>query len=194
MSETTFNDKDFKIERTWTTPPPSLTLEHLHIPQDMKGKKVLELFSGRKENSMKAEIEKRGGQHITVDRFREISGGKHVVADAYSDLPFKEESFDYVLMAYPPMYESEEAVSTKMVEDFLTTGLNVLKNDPGCFVGVLTPLSHDNVVRLSDALRERPDIVDDHLVINERTNVPLTDLQGTVIPGEFVYTIRVIRV
>jgi len=70
----------------------------------------------------------------------------------------------------------------------------VLKKEPGSFVGVLTPLDHDNVVRLCDDLKQKSEIVDDYFVMFERTNIPLTDLEGKIIPKEFVYTIKITKV
>ena len=194
MQEPRESDQSFTIERIWETPPPSLTLDHLHVPHDLRGKKVLELFSGKEGESMKQVIESRGGTHITVDTIQRIRGGKHAVADAFSDLPFKKNAFDRVLMAGPPMYGSHEKISIAMVDRFLRTSLRVLKEEPGSFIGVLTPLSHDNVIRLCDDLKRKPEIVDNYFVMFERTNTPLTDLQGRIIPGEFVYTIRVNRI
>jgi len=115
MLELGKGDPSFQIEKIWETPLPLLTLDHLHVPQNLHNKTILELFSGKEQESMKKVIEARGGTHITLDRFQRIRKGKHVVTDAFRDLPFRENAFDYVLMAHPPMYNTNETVSVEMV-------------------------------------------------------------------------------
>lgn len=78
--------------------------EYLLLPEDLSGKKVLELFSGDREASLYAFVTHAGGDYRSLDlRATDIPG--HTVGRAENvDQFFPAESFDFIVMNGPVVW------------------------------------------------------------------------------------------
>lgn len=192
MGESLNNDGSFTINRKWISNPNS-DLLYLKVPENLTGRKVLEIFTGREEESMKRDIEFRGGNYFSLDRLQEIRSGKHVRADVFTQLPFKQNTFDYVLLSHPLLYSTAGIVSERLFFGIINSSIQILKTTPGSMIGIMTPLSYENVIKLCDSLKDKPEIADNYSIWFERTDIPLTDDFGKTIPKEYVHIVRVIK-
>lgn len=130
--------------------------EWLKLPEDLSGKSVLEVFSSSGLESMKAPIERRGGRYFSVDMYHP-NDGDHVNADA-GKLPYKDESFDHVVMSGPLFWGGrkrgffEKLFNKSMLNDrsfpVLAECARVLKNEPGSSVKVASGFTLDDLADL----------------------------------------------
>lgn len=92
-------------------------LRELGIPEDLHGKKVLELFSGGEESSFLHAVQERGGEYHSIDSAEHITNGTHHTrADVYEEvrrlIASHPQSFDYIIIKHPPIWGKELKVSS----------------------------------------------------------------------------------
>ena len=179
---------DFRIDSIQSTEvKPGFT--QLHVPERLNGKKILELFSGDDEHSLQTEIEKRGGTYTSVDLLQG-TGDLSFKVDAAKPLPFLPDSFDYVLMVSPSVWQ-RGGIDISKVLDVLRHSLPVLKKEPGSFIGAIMHLDSENRDRLSDAIKKDPTF-DNFTPWFEETSTPSRDIHGRLKSGhEWVFKLNV---
>lgn len=189
MNDRFLDQNDFLINHMRSSEiKPGIT--QLHLPENLQGMSVLELYSGDEKASLQSEIARRGGLYTSVD-ITESVGDFHFNNSATEPLPFLPNSFDYILMAYPPLWKSNDQISLNYLMKILHTCLPVLKKVQGKFIGILTPMDKNNVAQILDFITKDPKFADFEPYA-ESTTWPLKDSQGNIRPGS-VYTFRLIK-
>lgn len=185
----------------------NVLLNEFGLPENLAGKRVLELFSGSKSVSMEGWVTERGGDYVSVDNLRMRSadvGAQHMLASAWH-LPLPPETADYVLMNGPTILElknrswieryiTHKQNVTATVFPLLQESLRVLKRNSGCMVGVAVGLSEADVSYIRKGLRAIiPDINSQFDLSFPLTSVPDADDRGVLIPGKYTRSLKIIR-
>ncbi|MGD9129641.1 MAG: hypothetical protein PVJ09_04105 [Candidatus Woesebacteria bacterium] len=161
--------------------------EWLQLPEDLRGKCILELFSGDAQSSMMLPIRERGGEYHSVD-LGTFNGPNHIIGDAYKlGEYYPLHYFDYIIMKAPPIWGrflTEKEFKTKKAHELhnlpdlekivslLVTATSRLKEKSGCFVAIACSISKDDLTALYRVLSERiPNFYTDWLISS-----PLVDV------------------
>lgn len=110
--------------------------------ETMRGKVILELFSGDEEESLKNIIEEAGGEYHSVDLNSDNGGTRHTKGDAYKEVKrYQKGAFDHVIMKSPLFWakkENTEGIPTiykpEKVVELLVDCMVLLKNEKDCSV------------------------------------------------------------
>jgi len=185
-----------KLKRYIGDPKEYIFSERLGLPNDLQDRRVLEIFSGRENESFKRILEKKGASYTSLDLRETIPEGKHVKADAYR-LPFKSDSFDHVVMNGPIFWGrsisklDRSLGRTWRVRDStirrLKEWLRVISKKPGSSVRVSQGFSRVDSDYVKESLgRQIRNFEEDY----DLFFIPTDDM---VKPGEFTYALAIIK-
>lgn len=187
-------------KQTYAPRAERIVTEQLKLPENLIGKKVLELFSGKDKNSLRQPIQERGGLYFSLDLFEEIQGHSHVIADAIK-LPFKSNCFDHIVMNGPPFwgqYDEQSSQQSSQLSELtmptLKESIRVLSEDTGSSIRISKGFNQEHLDYIKESRsRLSPNFDDNYEMVFEATDVPDIDKYGDDIPESVTSSFCIIK-